>query len=110
MRPKTPTLTVSPRVATLEAGSNLTLTCVTPSVSSASRTIYNFWHDDKLCGSHVSGVHHIPEVTSPDDSGNYTCTASIKSHDSLHTGSHSVTVVGKSGSNKVGDQSIQYGF
>ena len=92
------------------AGDDLTLTCVTPSVSLTSRTIYNFWHDDKLCGSHVSGVHHIPEVTSPDDSGNYTCTASIKSHDSLHTGSHSVTVVGKSGSNKVGDQSIQYGF
>ena len=92
VKPKTPTLSVSPSDATIPSTSSLSMTCETASVYSLKT--YTFLHNNNEVFSGAENVYTLPSVTTV-HSGTYICKVTIKALASSESNSHTITVYGK---------------
>ena len=90
MKPKTPTLSVEPRDASIASGRRVTLTCSTLSSGAVTYTIFK--NNNQIAGP-ISATYTLFSVATT-DSGGYTCVATIAGQVSAASQSYLLNILG----------------
>lgn len=92
VHPKTPVLTVTPSNATVASGTEVNLTCHTTSIGTVT---YTFLQNGDVIGtSEIDDNFNLTSVTS-NDTGHYTCQATMGGVHSSVSNVHTIKVVGE---------------
>ena len=92
VKPKTPSISVSPSDAYVASGTSVTLTCTT--ASSSARISYKFRQGAAEVATRSTNSLTISSVAIA-QSGTYSCVVQISGVNSAASTGHSMTVVGK---------------